>query len=87
MSEIQARRKKRDERRKKKNQFRQDAAEGGDGESGKPASTSFLSTTDDNIAKLLAQDEDVLLNFVVKVNKVYQEKLKRPAPFMTFVIW
>ena len=42
--------------------------------------------SDDKIAKLLSQNEDDLLNFVVKVNKVYQEKLKRPAPFMTFVI-
>ena len=41
---------------------------------------------DNKIAKLLAKNEDDLLNFVVKVNKVYQEKLNRPAPFMTFVI-
>ena len=44
------------------------------------------SNSDDKIAKLLTQSEDDLLNFVVKVNKVYQEKLCRPAPFMTFVI-
>ena len=42
--------------------------------------------SDDKIARLLAKNEDELLNFVVKINKVYQEKLKRPAPFMTFVI-
>ncbi len=43
-------------------------------------------TSDSKIATLLAENEDDLLSFVVKVNKVYQEKLKRPAPFMTFVI-
>ena len=42
--------------------------------------------TDNKIAKLLAKNEDDLLNFVVKVNKVYQEKLNCPPPFMTFVI-
>jgi len=32
------------------------------------------------------RNEDELLNFVAKINKAYQEKLGRPAPFMTFVI-
>eukprot|EP00979_Chaetoceros_neogracilis_P011309 scaffold2751_cov154-Chaetoceros_neogracile.AAC.3 len=45
-----------------------------------------LALSDDKIAKLLAKNEDELIKFVVKVNKIYQEKLKRPAPFMTFVI-
>jgi hypothetical protein len=45
---------------------------------------------DDNEAEkrlsaLLKLNEDDLLRFVVKLNKVYQDKLKRPAPFMTFV--
>lgn len=44
------------------------------------------SESDNKIAKLLSENEDDLISFVVKVNKVYQEKLKRPAPFMTFVI-
>ena len=34
---------------------------------------------------LLKLNEDDLLRFVAKVNKVYQDLLKRPAPFMTFV--
>jgi hypothetical protein len=38
------------------------------------------------IASLLRGNEDVLLNFVAKVNKVYNEKLRKPAPFMTFVL-
>ncbi len=42
--------------------------------------------SDKKIAKLLTKNENELLNFVVKVNKVYQEKLHRPPPFMTFVI-
>lgn len=41
--------------------------------------------SDQRFTKMLAQNEDELLNFVAKVNKVYQEKLKKPAPFMTFV--
>ena len=43
-------------------------------------------TADDKFAKLLAQNEDDLLNFVAKINKVYQETLERPAPFVSFVI-
>lgn len=34
---------------------------------------------------LMSRNEDDLLQFVAKVNKVYQELLKRDAPFMTFV--
>ena len=40
---------------------------------------------DGRFAELLSRNEDDLLKFVAKVNKVYQEKLRRPAPFMTFV--
>jgi hypothetical protein len=43
-------------------------------------------TPDGKFAKLLAQNEDDLLNFVAKINKVYQETLRRPAPFVSFVI-
>lgn len=41
---------------------------------------------DERFAKLLSKDEDQLLEFVAKVNKVYEQKLKKPAPFMTFVL-
>ena len=44
------------------------------------------STSDDKFAKLLSQNEDVLLNFVANINKLYQETLERPAPFVSFVI-
>ena len=44
------------------------------------------STVDEKYTKLLAQNEDVLLNFVAKINKLYQETLERPAPFVSFVI-
>jgi hypothetical protein len=40
---------------------------------------------DDRLSRLLVRNEDQLLSFVAKVNKVYQDLLKRPAPFMTFV--
>jgi hypothetical protein len=43
-------------------------------------------TLDGKFSKLLAQNEDDLLNFVAKINKVYQETLRRPAPFVSFVI-
>lgn len=40
---------------------------------------------DERHLALLKLNEDDLLRFVAKVNKVYQDLLKRPAPFMTFV--
>jgi len=49
----------------------------------KDANTNLM---DKQKVDLLMNDEEKLINFVAKVNKVYQEKLKRPAPFMTFVI-
>ena len=43
------------------------------------------SEADERYITLLGRNEDELLGFVAKVNKVYQDLLKRPAPFMTFV--
>lgn len=40
---------------------------------------------DARLIQLLSKNEDQLLNFVAMVNKVYEEKLGRDAPFMTFV--
>lgn len=40
---------------------------------------------DARLVEFLSKNEDELLNFVAKVNKVYEEKLGRDAPFMTFV--
>lgn len=40
---------------------------------------------DRRFAELMSNNEDDLLKYVAKVNRVYQEKLKKPAPFMTFV--
>jgi Dynamin family. len=48
--------------------------------------TAQQTASDAKFAKLLSLKEDVLLNFVANINKLYQEKLGRPAPFMTFVI-
>jgi len=42
--------------------------------------------SDDRFAELLSKKEDILLNLVAQINKVYQDKLKKPAPFMTFVL-
>jgi len=38
------------------------------------------------LAKILAKDGTNLLEFVAKVNKLYQEKLHKDPPFMTFVL-
>jgi hypothetical protein len=40
---------------------------------------------DDKFADLLKRNEDQLLAFVAQVNHVYQENLKKDAPFMTFM--
>ncbi len=44
-----------------------------------------VEASDNRFAELLLKNEDELLNFVAQVNKVYQEKLNKDAPFMTFV--
>lgn len=67
----------REERRKK----RQKRANAGNGTS----PTEIVSKEDEKFSMLLARNEDDLLQFVAKVNKVYQDILHRPAPFMTFV--
>jgi hypothetical protein len=35
------------------------------------------------IASLLRGNEDTILNFVAKMNKLYHEMLRQPAPFLT----
>lgn len=40
----------------------------------------------DKYSKLLSQNEDVLLGFVANINNIYQDKLGRPPPFVSFVI-
>jgi hypothetical protein len=46
----------------------------------------FQSKQDARFLNFLAHNEDKLIDFVAKVSKLYQEKLNRKAPFMTFVI-
>ena len=41
--------------------------------------------TDENLEKLFS-DEDKLLEFVAKINAVYEHTLRKDAPFMTFVL-
>lgn len=76
MSSSDERRRKRQE---KKEQKRQSVVEQS------TASSKVEDTTDSRFAELLSRNEDDLVKFVAKINKLYQEKLKRPAPFMTFV--
>lgn len=44
------------------------------------------SVSDGRIAEMLSRNEDEMLNFVAQINNLYQECLKKPAPFMTFVL-
>ncbi|CAD7955794.1 unnamed protein product [Amoebophrya sp. A120] len=67
--------------------------EKGENVSGSPGAqngTGLNSTTseedDARVLHYLTNNEDELLEFVAQVNKVYQEKLKKPAPFMTFIL-
>ena len=41
--------------------------------------------TDARIVSLLTKNEDEMLNFVAQINKLYEEKLQKTAPFMTWV--
>lgn len=50
-----------------------------------PTTTNKMSKDDLRNSRLLTKNEDELIGFVAKINKIYQEKLKKPAPFMTFV--
>jgi hypothetical protein len=72
----------REERRKKRLEKK---LKQGKKEEGQDIQTRAEVQADERFSLLLARNEDELLQFVAKVNKVYQELLKRPAPFMTFV--
>lgn len=65
-----------DERRELRNRRK---SKGNDG------NTQKNGNDDDRFTALLSRNEDELLQFVAKVNKVYQDLLKKDAPFMTFV--
>jgi len=74
-----------EERRKKRQQAKARAKNEGGTE---PLATAVTSTTwqdDSQTAKLLRMNEDELIRIVANINKIYQDKLKRSAPFMTFV--
>jgi Dynamin family len=76
---AEARRKKRAKKKSLSVEHRQGANDGQNG---------FVMTTgmsDDRFADLLKLHEDELLKFVAQVNHVYQDKLKKNAPFMTFM--
>jgi hypothetical protein len=51
------------------------------------ASVTTSADEDHRFANLLSKNEDELLKFVAQVNEVFQEKLKKSAPFMTFVFY
>ena len=82
------RRTKRFERRQKKAQAKALANEsdGGQIETNGGRGSSAADEKFNKFAKLLSQNEDDLLTFVADINKLYQEKLDKPAPFVTFVI-
>ena len=78
------RRKKRS-KKKQKSKLAADQAGAGVSEGG-ASSLSNVGVSDDHFAQLLKRNEDELLNFVAQVNHVYEDKLKKPAPFMTFML-
>lgn len=82
------RRTKRLERRQKKAEAKALATDndGGQIETNGSRGSSKASALDEKFAKLLSQNEDDLLDFVADINKLYQDKLNKPAPFVTFVI-
>ena len=45
-----------------------------------------VARSDERFTKLLAQNEDQLLELVSGINKMNQDRLGRPAPFVSFVI-
>jgi hypothetical protein len=77
-----------DERRRLREERKLQAQinEKGNETTSKSKATVSEGTLDDRFAKRLAEDEDQLLEFVAKVNKVYEQKLHKNAPFMTFVL-
>ena len=79
------RRTKRFERRQKKAQAKA-LANDSDGGQVETNGARGSGATDEKFAKLLSQNEDDLLTFVAEINKLYQDKLDKPAPFVTFVI-
>ena len=72
------------EERRKLRDKRVTVVKGSSNDNGK-ASVTTSADEDHRFANLLSKNEDELLKFVAQVNKVFQEKLKKPAPFMTFV--
>jgi hypothetical protein len=75
----------RSERREKRNRQRRQVLSVNDDYNNNEGDSPVVDQ-DKRFAALLSKNEDELLNFVAQVNKVYQEKLRRPAPFMTFVL-
>lgn len=73
-----------EERRKKRLQEKLKEGEGKKQRGGTGRASTELS--DGRFADLLVKNEDELLRFVAQVNNVYQDKLGKDAPFMTFVL-
>jgi GTP1/Obg family GTP-binding protein len=72
-------------RQQKKTQKQSSTTTGATGSGGNNSNNDSAGENDQRFATLLARREDDLLRFVAKVNKVYQELLGKPAPFMTFI--
>lgn len=73
------------ERRQKRSKYKAARNNGGDNGGGVPSTTTPSAIPDDKFTSLLQRNEDQLLAFVAQVNHVYQEILKKDAPFMTFM--
>jgi hypothetical protein len=73
------------EERKKKRRQKCKSIDVPPGTGSRPTAYSTDDATDERATRWLASNEDELLKFTAKVNKIYQEKLREDAPFMTFV--
>ena len=73
-----------DERRQKRQKAKalvsQDALEDKSNDGDDPV------TDDRSVQRFLMNNESSLLKWVADINRIYEEKLRKPAPFMTFVL-
>lgn len=83
---IDDRRIKRLERRQQMAQAKALLSADGDGYQVEPKNVVRANASEEKFAKLLSQNEDDLLNLVAEINKLFQDTLGKPAPFVTFVI-
>jgi hypothetical protein len=73
-----------EERKQKRRERRGGEIGGKEDEVAKPSRSGAIS--DGRFVELLQRNEDDLIKLMAHINMVYQENLKKPAPFMTFML-